>query len=84
MGCEGDIYFCVGQFFLQVLSQQIFTKPCLTSLVFLSSFLPKAKDSNILDRVLCDIIYTPMNAINILQLEKIHLQTNSFMTFNKL
>ena len=31
----------------------------------------------------CRVLYTPINAINIMPLGKIHCQTNSFMTFNK-
>ena len=30
----------------------------------------------------CRVLYTPMNAINILQFGKIHDQMNFFMTFN--
>ena len=84
-------------------SQQILTKPCLTTLVFLSSLLAKVdqgplqcfrwhllwhylKAYYLLNKELCieccRVLHAPVNAINILQLGKIHHQMNSIMTFS--
>ena len=102
--CVSQILFTRWYYFTRlVLSRQILTKPCLTSLVFLSRLLAKVdlgpvqhfrwrllwhclKADYLLKKELCleccRDLYTPKNAINILQLGKIYHQTNSVMTFN--
>ena len=102
------IYFAILQLiaqriFSRVPSQQILTKPYLTSFVFLSSFLAKVdlrprqrfrwrllwhylKADYLPNKELClkccGVLYTPMNAVNMLQLKQNHHQKNSLMTFN--